>query len=100
MKNRCAQNLVRRSFSEASKIDFLADRRVPRARFKNSYRKKGASKSQNCEFGLGKTTFREEKPESIKIVTFGAQGVPEERSKKFKTDFRGQKNRRGRPKAV
>ncbi len=82
MKNQCVQNLVRRSFSEASKIDFLADRRVPGVRFKNSYRKKGASKSQNCEFGLGKTTFREKTLESIKIVTFGAQGVPKEPSNK------------------
>ena len=45
-KNRCVQNLVRRSFSEASKIDFLAARRVPEARYKNSYRKKGAQISE------------------------------------------------------
>ena len=90
-KSRCAQNLVRPSFSKASKIDFLADRGAPRARFKNSYRKKGASKSQNCEFGLSQTTFREKRLESIKIVTFGARRVPEERFKQKK--LRGRKKR-------
>ena len=96
-KNRCVQNLVRRSFSEGSKIDFLAARRVPEARFKNSYRQKWASKSQNCTFGFGKTTFREKKLESLKIVTFGARGVLKEPSKKIKTDYRGKKNRHRRP---
>ena len=99
-KKRSFRNVVRRSFSQASKIAILAPRRAPEARFKILIGEKGASKSRNCRFALGQTTFREKRPESLKNALFGPKGVLRSRFKKSKWLQGPSKNRQGAEKVL